>query len=461
MTVLSNSRAAEDIASVLHPYTNLEQHAQTGPTIIERGKGVYVYDDQGNELIEGMSGLWCCSLGFGEEELVKAATDQMQKLPFYHLFGSKSHNPAITLAEKLKEMSPVPMSRAFFVGSGSEANDTVIKLVWYYNNAIGRPNKKKIISRQQAYHGVSVATASLTGLAANHTNFDLPIERIYHTSCPHYYRFAHEGETPEDFATRMVGDAEKLILGQGPDTVAAFFAEPVMGAGGVIIPPPTYFPKLRAMLDKYDILLVADEVICGFGRTGNMFGSETYDIKPDIITMAKALSAAYLPIGAVLIPETMDKAITAASGEIGTFGHGNTYAGHPVCAAVAVRTLELMEERNILGNVQQVTPVFHSRLKEFSGHPLVGDARSVGLIGAVELVKNQKTKQSFDANQKVAAWCVTRAQAHGLIVRALAGDVIAFCPPLIITEDEINSMFERFALALDDTLTWVRQSGFC
>jgi 4-aminobutyrate--pyruvate transaminase len=383
----------------------------------------------------------------------------MRKLPFSHLFGGKSHDPAITLAEKIKGIVPAPVSKVLFMGSGSEANDTAIKLIWYYNNALGRPLKKKLISRQRAYHGVSVATASLTGLATNHANFDLPIARIFHTNCPHYYRYAKDGETEEDFSTRLVAEAEALILSEGPETVAAFFAEPVMGAGGVIVPPKTYFEKLRVMLDTHDILLVADEVICGFGRTGNMFGSETFNVRPDIVTMAKALSSAYLPIAAMTIPPKMFDAIATASHEIGIFGHGNTYAGHPVCAAVASRTIELMEERQILAHVRNVMPLFQRRLKAFSDHPLVGEARGVGLIGAVELVADKATKQSFDAKLKVGPYAAARAQANGLIVRPLGGDVIAICPPLIITEGQINDLFDRLALALDETLGWVQQNN--
>jgi 4-aminobutyrate--pyruvate transaminase len=459
MTLRPNSRAFADVASLMHPYTDLITHAAVGPTILDKGKGIYVYDDQGREYIEGLSGLWCTSLGYGEEELVKAASDQMRKLPFTHLFGGKSHDPAISLAEKIKEIIPVEASKVLFMGSGSEANDTAIKLIWYYNNAIGRPEKKKLISRQKAYHGVSVATASLTGLPANHALFDLPIARILHTSCPHYYRFGRQGETPEDFATRLVAEAEALILKEGPETVAAFFAEPVMGAGGVIIPPPTYFEKLRVMLDKYDILLVADEVICGFGRTGNMFGSETFNIKPDIMTMAKALSSAYLPIAAMTVPERMFDAIAKASHEIGTFGHGNTYSGHPVCAAVALRTIELMEERQTLQHVKDVMGRFQSRLQALSDHPLVGEARGIGLIGAIELSADKQTKTPFDPKLKVGPTLAAKAQEHGLIVRPLGGDVVAICPPLIITEAQIDDLFNRLEPALAETLTWVRDKA--
>src|SRR4051795_2577672 len=283
----SSNLAARDIETLIHPYTNLAAFRETGPLLLERGQGVWVYDATGKGYIEGMAGLWCTALGHGNEELVEAAAEQMRKLPFGHLFSGKSHDPAIALAEKLKEIAPVPTSKIFFCNSGSEANDTQIKLVWYMNNALRRPRKKKIISRQKAYHGVTIASASLTGLPGNQIDFDVPIAGILHTSCPHHYRFAHAGETEEDFATRLAGDLESLILREGPETVAAFIVEPVMGAGGVIVPPYGYFDKIQPILKKYDVLLIADEVICGFGRTGNMWGCQTFGIEPDIVTMAK------------------------------------------------------------------------------------------------------------------------------------------------------------------------------
>jgi len=296
-----NSAASRDIASLLHPYTHLRKHQEQGPVIITEGKGVYVKDDTGKSYIEGLAGLWCTSLGFGEERLVEAAAAQMRKLPFYHVFAHKSHDVGIDLAERLLAMLPVKMSKVFFNNSGSEANDTAVKMVWYYNNALGRHRKKKIIARVKGYHGVTVAAASLTGLPNNHLDFDLPIANIRHADCPHFYRYGKKGESEEDFATRMAESLEAQILREGPDTVAAFIAEPIMGAGGVILPPKTYFEKIQAVLKKYDVLMIADEVICGFGRTGNMFGSETFGVKPDIMTMAKALSSAYLPISATII----------------------------------------------------------------------------------------------------------------------------------------------------------------
>lgn len=444
-----NSLASRDVKSLIHSYTNLSTHEKNGPLIIETGKGIYVYDDDGKEYIEGLAGLWCTSFGFGEQELIDAAIKQMQKLPYYHSFASKSTEPGILLAEKLLEMAPVEFSKVFFVNSGSEANDTVVKMVWYYNNALGRKSKKKIISRQKAYHGVTVAAASLTGLPPLHNDFDLPIQNILHTSCPHYYRFGKDGESEEEFATRMANELEELILKEGPDTVAAFIAEPVMGAGGVIVPPKGYFEKIQAVLKKYDILLVADEVICGFGRTGNMWGTETMGMKPDILTCAKALSSAYLPIAAVMVSEEIFRGMVKQSEKHGAFAHGYTYSGHPVPAAVALRTMELMEERNIVDHVKAIAPIFEERFRKLEDHPLVGEVRTCGLVGAAELVADKATKRSFAPSVGAGNMAYLFMQEEGLISRAVAGDNLALCPPLIITVDEIHTMFDRYTRALD------------
>ena len=458
MAEIGNSPASRDIANYLHPYTNLALHAEKGPVIITEGKGIYVFDDSGTEYIEALAGLWSTSFGFGEEELIEAAITQLRRLPYYHTFAHKSHNPGIDLAEKLIQVAPVPMSKVFFTNSGSEATDTVVKLVWYYNNALERPKKKKIISRIKGYHGVTVASASLTGLPNNHRDFDLPIANILHTDCPHYYRYGAEGESEEDFATRMAESLDKLIRDEGPETVAAFIAEPVMGAGGVITPPATYFEKVQAVLKRHDVLFIADEVICGFGRTGNYWGSQTYGLKPDIITCAKALSSSYLPIAAVMISEEVYQGLVTESEKIGVFAHGFTYSGHPVPAAVALRTLELMEERKIVEHVQAVGPRFQRRFQALADHPLVGEARGVGLIGAVELVADKASKRAFDPAQKVGAYFEERCRDHGLIVRALM-DSVAMCPPLIITEDQVDECFARFTRALDDTEAWVSTEG--
>lgn len=456
--MLSNL-AVRDIETLVHPYTNLAAHRETGPLILERGEGVFVYDTAGKDYIEGMAGLWCTSLGYSNEELVETAAAQMRKLPFTHLFSGRSHDPAIELAEKLKEIAPVPISKVFYGASGSDANDTQIKLVWYMNNALGRPRKKKIIARLKGYHGVTVASASLTGLPYNHIDFDLPIAGVLHTSCPHHYRFAEAGESEQDFSARLAAELEEMILREGPDTVAAFIAEPILGAGGAVTPPEGYFEKINAVLAKYDVLFIADEVITGFGRTGNMFGTTTYGLAADSISCAKAITSAYFPLSAVLMNERIYEVLVDQSRKIGTFGHGNTYAGHPVGCAVAVKTLEIYQRDRIVEHVRAVAPTFQKRLTALADHPLVGEARGVGLIGGIELVKDKATKAQFDAKKGVAAKSTAFAQAEGLITRPLGGDRVAFCPPLIIKEAEIDEMFDRYVRALDRTLDWVRAEG--
>jgi 4-aminobutyrate---pyruvate transaminase len=459
MNELANSPHARDIAHMLHPYTNLATHAEKGPLIIERGKGIHVFDDSGKEYIEGLAGLWCTALGFDEEELIQAAVEQMRKLPAYHTFGSKGSMPTIELAERLKAIAPGPFSKTLFVNSGSEANDTQVKIVWYYNNALGRPKKKKIIARIGGYHGVTVAAASLTGLPNNHRDFDLPIAGILHTDKPHHYHGAEPGESEEEYASRLAQNLDDLIQKEGPETVAAFIAEPVMGAGGVIVPPRTYFEKVQAVLKKYDVLMIADEVICGFMRTGNMWGSQTFNIQPDLLSCAKQLSSAYLPIAAVMVSEPIYRAMVDESKKIGVFAHGFTYGGHPVPAAVALKTLQIYEKRDMLGHVRKLVPHFQARLKRLGEHPLVGEARGVGLLAGVELVADKKAKRNFAPANGVGAFYSNRAQEHGLISRAMVNDTIGICPPLVITEAEIDELFNRMERALDDTEVWVKQEG--
>jgi 4-aminobutyrate---pyruvate transaminase len=451
--------AVRDVETLIHPYTNLATFRDTGPLVFERGKGVYVYDTEGRDYIEGMAGLWCTALGYGNEELVEAAAAQMAKLPFAHLFSGRSHDPAIELAEKLKELAPVPISKVFFCNSGSEANDTQMKLVWYMNNALGRPRKKKIVSRMRAYHGVTIAAASLTGLPGNHNDFDLPIAGVVHAECPHHYRNALDGESEEDFATRLAAQLEALIVAEDPDTVAAFIAEPVMGAGGVIVPPATYFEKIMPVCEKYDLMMIADEVITGFGRLGRMFGSDVVGFRPHAISLAKALSSAYLPIAGVLAPPVMDEALTEGSRRNGMFGHGFTYSGHPVAAAVALKTLEIYQRDGIVDKAAALIPHFRAGLDRLGLHPLVGEARGLGLVGGLELVADKPAKRAFDPKAGVAAYCVGAAQAEGLIVRSLAGDTVSLCPPLIISAQELDMLFDRLGRALDRTLAWAKSGG--
>ncbi|WP_137123658.1 aspartate aminotransferase family protein [Roseomonas sp. HF4] len=460
MTPPRNSNAARDIANVLHPYTDAKAHLEKGPMVISRGKGVRIYDDQGKEYIEALAGLWCASLGFDNERLVQAAAAQMRKLPFYHSFTAKSHEPMIDLAEMLIERAPVPMSKVFFANSGSEANDSAIKMVWYMNNALGRPQKKKIIARMKGYHGITLAAASLTGLPANHKLFDLPLPGFHHVSTPHHYHGAHDGESEEDFATRLAQELDDTIVKEGPETVAAFWAEPVLGAGGVIVPPATYYEKIQAVLKKHDVLFVADEVICGFGRTGNYWGSQTFGIAPDILVCAKALSSSYLPISAVMVNETVFQGIAEGSSAVGTWGHGFTYSGHPVAAAVAIETLKIYDEINLIGHVREVGPHMQSELRRrFADHPLVGEVRGVGMVAAIELVEDKAARKNFDPGRKVGPRLLKHGEEHGVILRAMINDSIGFSPPLIITKEEVNEMLDRVEKALDGLTVELRRES--
>ncbi len=448
-----DSLARKDLDNVLHPATNFAAHRQSGPLVIERGEGIYVWDTHGKRYLEGLAGLWCVALGYGEQALVDAATAQLNKLAYGHLFASRSHEPGILLAEKLNQWLPESRRhtgrwRIFYGNSGSDANDTQVKLVRYYNNAIGRPRKKKIISRQRGYHGVTLASASLTGLPNFHQHFDLPIDGVLHTDCPHHYRFAEPGEGEDAFADRLAANLEAMILREDPDTVAAFIAEPVMGAGGLIVPPRGYFPKIQAVLDRYDVLLIDDEVITGFGRLGTNFGCEAMDMRPDTMSMAKALSSAYLPISAVAVPDWMAEALVEPSRQVGAFAHGYTYSGHPVPCAVALRNLELFEERGLVAHAAKVGVHFQRRLAALAGRPFVGHTRGVGLLGGLELVQDPARKQFFPAEAKAAMRVAALATEAGLLVRALPGDVIAICPPLVITQAQIDELFDLLEGAL-------------
>ncbi|HIJ37565.1 MAG TPA: aspartate aminotransferase family protein [Rhodospirillaceae bacterium] len=448
--MISNSLRDKDLAYALHPYTNLRAHERKGPLVMTRGQGVRVFDEQGKAYIDAMAGLWCASLGFSEPRLAQAAERQMARLPFYHQFSHKAHDVGIELAEKLVGLAPVPMSKVLFANSGSESIDTAIKLVWYFNNAVGRPQKKKIIARRRAYHGVTVAAASLTALPANSRDFDLPIERFLHTDCPHAYHEAKAGENADAFADRLADNLEQLILSEGAETVAAFFAEPVMGAGGVIVPPASYFSKISAVCRKYDLLLLADEVICGFHRTGNLWGCQTLDFAPDMITCAKALSSGYLPISALLLNDRIYQVVAENSAKIGTFGHGYTYAAHPVSAAVALETLNIYAERDIASHVARMAPLMQGALASFADHPLVGEVRGVGMIGALELVADRSSRRNFPPEKGVAARVVEAMERKGVIGRAMLNDSLAFSPPLIIEPPDLAEIFDRTRAALDE-----------
>lgn len=442
---------------VIYPTTNLASIEQMS---IVRGEGVYVFDEDGNRYLEGLAGLWCTSLGYGNEELIDAISSQLHTIAFTHAFGGKTHPNAMNLAAKLAAMLPIENAHVFFGNSGSDANDTHIKLLRYYFDVTGNPEKRKIITRERAYHGVTVAAGALTSLPANLTHFDAPVDAlgILRTDAPHYYRGRLSGETESDFVERITGNLEKLILDEGADTIAAFLAEPITGASGVIVPPAGYYERVQAILAKYDILFIADEVICGFGRTGNDFGCTTMGIKPDMMTMAKQLSSAYFPISAAAIPGNMYEAMIEPSAKAGVFGHGYTYSAHPVACAAALKTLEIYERDDMFAKAALVGAYLQKRLREFESHELVGEVRGEGLIGAIEMVADKRTGKAFDGGV-VGSYAQKVCQDNGVIVRAVAGSSIAVCPPLIVTEAHVDEIVEAIGKSLNKTLDFARQEG--
>jgi 4-aminobutyrate--pyruvate transaminase len=458
VSYIPNSIAARDVASLVHMQTNLRKHQQEGPLVIARGEGCRVFDDSGRDYIEAIAGLWCASLGFASERLAKVAYEQMRTLGYYHLYRHQSHEPAIALAEELLKMAPVPMARVAFQCSGSEATETAIKLVWYYWSACGEPQRTKIISRRMAYHGNTCAAVSLSGKQDMHAGFGLPLAPFKHTEFPHYYRGHEPGETQTEFSARMAQALETLIEQEGPDTIAAFFAEPVMGAGGAIIPPRGYFEQVQAVLRKHDILFVADEVICGFARTGEMWGSKTYAIRPDMMTVAKALSAAMQPISAVLVNDRIHQAMLKQSDKFGNFAHGFTYAGHPVAAAVALEVQKIYAEIDIVDRAKRLGPLLHAALGRLSAHPLVGDVQGTGLIFGVELMRDGERRIPFDGALGVGARVDAAARRHGLILRTV-GDRLVFAPPLIIEAAEIEQLGTRLERALNDVADELTREG--
>ena len=445
------------MTSIVYPTTNLKHVEQLN---IVRGDGVYVYDDSGKEYLEGLAGLWCASLGYGNAELIEAITDQLKTLSYSHMFGGRTHNVVIQLAEQLSEMLPVKNSKIFFANSGSEANDSHIKMLRYYFNVTGEPQKKKIIALERSYHGVTVASAALTGLPANHTHFDLPVDAlgVIRAESPHYYRGRKDNETEREFCERIIGNLEDLILRENPETIAAFVAEPIGGASGVVVAPENYFPEVENLLTKYDIMLWSDEVICGFGRTGSPFGCQTMGFNPQLVSLAKQLSSAYLPISASVIPEYMHEAMIEPSSKVGVFGHGYTYTGHPAACAAALKTLEIYKRDNLFEHAAEMGEYLQTRLKEFDSHPLVGEVRGRGLLAAVELVANKHSGEAFD-DTSVGAYAKQAGQDNGLLIRAVGGNSIAFCPPLIITTDQIDEMVDKFSLAIQTTLQYANKES--
>jgi Adenosylmethionine-8-amino-7-oxononanoate aminotransferase len=449
---MTNATRALDIDLHLHSQTNARAHEDRGPLTLVRGDGVHVVDDAGQRYIEGMAGLWCASLGFNDGRLAEVASRQMQRLATYHTFNHRSNDACVALVEAISAIAPMRNGKVFLANSGSEANDTMVKLAWYYNVARGRPEKRKIISRDKAFHGSTVMGAALSGLPHMHRAFNLPNQDVLYTACPDHYRYACDGESPADYATRLAEELEALILSEGPESIAAMIAEPVMGAGGVILPPQDYFPKIQAVLAKHDILLLADEVICGFGRTGNWFGSQTFGFVPDMMSTAKGLSSGYLPIAAVVLSDRVYQAVADQSAEIGVFGHGFTYSGHPVSAAVAAEAIRIYHEIDVVGRARTLGAHLRAALDvALAGHPMVGEVRSVGLLAGISLVADPASKREFEPALRIGAQVERRCLAHGAIVRNM-GDNIALCPPYVIEPTEIEALVDRLRLALDDVL---------
>ncbi len=450
-----------DRQSHFHPFTALAQHEKTGGRIIVGGEGMTLTDSEGRQYLDALAGLWCVNVGYGRVEIAKAMEEQARRLPYYHAFASMGTEAPARLADRVKRMAPVEMSKVFFGCSGSDANDTHVKLVWYYNNLPGRPEKKKIIARHRAYHGVTVAAASMTGLPVLHKAFDLPLERMLHTTTPHHYWEAEEGMDEAAFSAKLAADLDALIEREGPHTVAAFIAEPIMGAGGVIVPPEGYFQAIQPVLKKHDVLMIADEVICGFGRLGKPFGSEVFGIEPDLISVAKGITSGYVPLSAVMVSEKIWSVISEKSAALGVFGHGYTYTAHPVSCAAAMANLDIIEGEGLLTRAADIGPHMQRRLREtFGDHPLVGEVRGRGLIAAVELVQSKEPKQRFDPALKVAPRVAIAALDQGLITRALPNcDALAFSPPLTITEAEIDACVERLKLSLDQITDALTKEG--
>lgn len=429
----------------LPPFTDYKALNAKGTRVITRASGVYLWDSEGHKILDAMAGLWCVNVGYGREELVKAATRQMRELPYYNLFFETSHPPAIALAKAIADVAPPGMNHVFFTGSGSEANDTVLRMVRHYWAIKGMPAKKVVIGRWNGYHGSTVAGASLGGMKAMHGQGDGPIPGIEHIDQPYWFGEGG-GLDPEEFGVRVAQQLEQKILEVGEDKVAAFIAEPIQGAGGVIIPPDSYWPKIREILARYQILFVADEVICGFGRTGEWFGSDYYGNAPDLMPIAKGMTSGYIPMGGVVVRDEVVQTLN----EGGEFYHGFTYSGHPVAAAVALENIRILREEKIVERVKAKTaPYLQSRWRELVEHPLVGEARGVGMLGALELVKNKKTRERF-ADPGVGMRCRQHCFQNGLVMRAV-GDTMIISPPLVINEEEIDELIVKARRCLDAT----------
>lgn len=446
-----------DRKSVIHPFTDLKRFGSGelgGPRIMCAGEGIHVTDARGNRYLDAFGGLYCVNVGYGRRSIADAIHKQAKSLAYFHAYAATSNEPAIRLSKTILDMAPAEMGRIFFGLSGSDANDTLIKIAWYYNNVLGRPQKKKIISRHRGYHGGTVMSGSLTGLPVFHEAFDLPIRPVIHTSTPHYYRGGRDGEDEEDFARRCALELEEMIIDEGPETIAAFIAEPMIGTGGLIPPPRGYWALVQEILRKYDVLMIADEVVCGFGRMGAPFGSDHYGIRPDMMTLAKGLTSAYLPLSGAMVSTSVSEVLDRGSDRFGPFAHGFTYSAHPVCAAAGLENLRIIQEEGIIDHVSMTGPYLRQCLAERLGdHENVGEVRGDGLLAAVEFVADKETKSRFESEDAVGPRLSAACLDRGLITRAMPhGDILGFAPPLIINRAQIEQIADIVYDAVTDTL---------
>ncbi|MFZ1387456.1 MAG: aspartate aminotransferase family protein [Thiolinea sp.] len=446
---------AQDAAHHIHPFTDTAHLNQKGARVITRAEGVYIYDSQGNRILDGMAGLWCVGVGYGREEIVQAVSAQMRELPYYNTFFQTTHPPVIELAARLTSLAPDHMNHVFFTGSGSDANDTILRMVRHFWAAQGKPERSVIISRNNAYHGSTVAGASLGGMSAVHKQGGLPIPGIVHINQPYWYGEGGDLD-PNEFGLQRARELETKILEVGADKVAAFIGEPIQGAGGVIIPPKTYWPEIERICRKYDILLITDEVITGFGRTGEWFGADYFGIKSDLMTMAKGLTAGYIPMGGVMVSDRVFD-VVANHGE---FYHGYTYSGHPVACAAALATLAILEGENLPGRVKSdIGPYMQERWLQLGEHPLIGEARMAGLVGGIELTPNKAKRAPFQAEKgTVGLMCRENSFKNGLVMRHV-GDTMIISPPLVISHSEVDELIEKATLTLDQTYQQAKDKG--
>ena len=452
----SNELTAWDRDHFFHPSTHMGMHArgETPNRVMAGGEGVTIWDTSGRKSLDAFAGLYCVNVGYGRQKIADAIAAQAKSLAYYHAYVGHGTDASIRLSKMIIDRAPKGMSRVYYGLSGSDANETNIKLIWYYNNVLGRPEKKKIISRWRGYHGSGVMTGSLTGLAGFHNAFDLPRAPILHTEAPYYYRREDRFQSEEQFAQYCADQLEKLILAQGPETIAAFIGEPVLGTGGIVPPPKTYWQKIQAVLKKYDILLVADEVVTGFGRLGSMFGSDHYGIQPDLITIAKGLTSAYAPLSGVFVGEKVWKVLVEGSDKLGPIGHGWTYSAHPICAAAGVANLELIDEMGLVKNAGETGAYFRGELaKAVGGHKNVGEVRGEGMLAAVEFVEDRDDRTFFDPAKKIGPQVAAALAERGVIGRAMPqGDILGFAPPLCLTQEEADIVVAKTAEAVKAVL---------